>query len=252
MQFDKGSNLTVSGYVALSAWIYVDKDWKNGDSIEVYGWDTGTSAVIGTAVNLEDYFDWSNFDTWIKLAIPLTDMGLISGTIDALRIRIVAKEGKSPKFYLDDIQFEQTGTPIEFCLEADKGTWLWLTNMQISVAAAYDTDEAGGTLPGIAYDDLLGVSLASGLVYQRINAGGVTFSNTFKQLADWLWFPRAELTNAIHDGTNTFLTISLQFGRDTVLRAEDEDKMRFVVQDDLSGLLILRACVTGHYEDRSG
>jgi len=167
MQFAKGANLTVSNYVALTMWIYVDKDWKAGDSIKVYGYDVGVGQV-GNSVNLEDYFAWSDYDTWHQIAFPLTDMGLTSGTIDALRIEIVAKEGKSPKFYLDDIQFEQSGTPAEFCIEPTKGTWLHVQGLTIVMADATPSILADGTMPYLAYDKLLGVTaLTIGILFQR-------------------------------------------------------------------------------------
>ena len=61
-QFAKGSNLDMNGYVSLTIWVYVDKDWKAGDDISIYGWDTGTTSQVGTAVSLQDYFNWQSFD----------------------------------------------------------------------------------------------------------------------------------------------------------------------------------------------
>lgn len=249
-QFYKGSDVTVASYVAISMWVYVDKDWADGDSISMYGWDTGSSAVMGNAVGLEDYFDWSNYDTWQTIALPLADMGLTTGIVDALRMEIVTKQAKSPLFYLDDIQFEETGTPLIYTVEPDKGTWLWLDALRFAIAAAYDTDEANGTLPGLAYDDLLGVSITNGVVYQRWSNGSPAFTATSYNLGDWLQFPHQRIENAIHDGTNTMLSIQTKFGRDTVLKAENDDRLQLTIQDDMSGLLLYRCTITGYSEAR--
>lgn len=249
-QFAKGSSaLTVSGYTAISLYIYVDKDWKAGDDIEFYGWDTGTGAIVGNAVGLQDYFNWEVFDAWQAMAIPLADMGLTMGTINALRFQIVAKEGKSPKFYLDDIQVEQTGTPISYTVEPAQGTWLHLQNICTIAVAAYDTDEANGTVPGLAWDDLLGVTLTQGLVYQRWSLGEVSYSQTIRGLADYAQFPLTSWS-AAHDGTDTMLTINGIFAPGTILKAEELDKMVFIVQDNLSSLLRLRVSVRGYVEQR--
>lgn len=247
-QFDKGSDLTVSGYTAISLYIYVDKDWASGDNIELYGWDTGTG-LVGNAVGLQDYFNWEVFDTWQAMAIPLADMGLTAGTIDALRFQIVAKNGKSPKFYLDDIQVEETGTPISYTMEPAKGTWLHLQNLRTIAVAAYDTDESDGTLPGLAWDDLLGVTLTNGLVYQRWSLGEVSYSTTIYGLADYAQFALASW-DAVHDGTDTMIVIDGLFAPNTVLKAEELDKMVFIVQDDLSNFLRLRVSVRGYVEQR--
>ena len=250
-QLAKGSDLTVSSYTAISLWVYVDKDWKAGDDITLYGWDTGTGQQVGLSVGLQDYFNWAAFDAWQQMAVPLTDMELTEGTIDALRLEISAAEGKSPKFYLDDIQFEQTGTPATFHLQPDAGTWWHLDRIQVTLAAAYDTDEANGTLPGIAYDDILGVSPSTGIVYQRIDADGVVFTNTVRQIADWLQFPTAHISSAIHDGTNTLVTVSIEFAKGTVLKALEEEELRVTVTDNLSGLLMFRMTVSGYSEERA-
>jgi len=125
-QFAKGSDLDCNGYVSLSMWVYVDKDWKGGDSISIYGWDTDTATQIGISVQLENYFSWANYDVWHKITIPLTDMGDVdvSTTLDALRVSQDTAEGKAPKYYLDDIQFEETGTPIDYIVKPEAGTVL--------------------------------------------------------------------------------------------------------------------------------
>ena len=125
-QLAKGSDLDCTGYAAISMWCYVDKDWKANDVVELYGWDTGTGLQVGDSVDLSDYFTFDDYDTWHKIVIPLSAMGdlVLSTTLDALRIKQTAAEGKAPKYYLDDIQFEQTGTPATFTIEPDKGTWL--------------------------------------------------------------------------------------------------------------------------------
>ena len=117
MQFAKGSDVTITSYVGFSLWIYVDLAWEPGDDIQMYAWDTGTGTMVGNAISLQNYFDFAEFNVWQKLAIPFADMGLVSGTFDAVRIEVVAKAGTQPVWYLDDFQVEETGAAIEYIAE---------------------------------------------------------------------------------------------------------------------------------------
>ncbi len=239
IQFDRGSDLTVSGYVSLTMYVNVDKDWTAGDSVSIFGWDTGTTSVVGNTVLLEDYINEFDFDTWQKATIPLTAMGLTSGTIDALRMELVGSAGKAPKLYLDDIQFEETGTPVEFTLEPSIGTWLHVQNLTISVADAYDSTVANGTMPGIPYDALLGTTLASGIGYTRTQDGETLFSATITQFIALAQFPGFS-TQSGSDGTNTWMSINVPINEPFLLKPEQGDKLSFTINDDMSGLLWFR------------
>ena len=250
MQFAAGANLDVSGYVAISMWIYVDKDWKAGDSIKIYGYDIGVGQV-GNAVNLEDYFSWGIFKVWHNVIIPVADMDLSTETIDALRIEIVSKEGKSPKFYVDELKFKQTGTPLEYCIEPDEGTWLHVTSMMTSIVDAMAGTLASGTMPALAYNKLLAeAALPAGITYQRIKGGEIT-AYTSHQLSDFLSFPNTTLSSAISDGTNTMVNIQTNPATPIILKSEDDDMLCIKISDDLTGLLSLRVAAAGMVEKRA-
>ena len=251
-QFDKGSDLDCNGYVALTMWIYVDKDWANGDSISVYGWDTGTNLQIGTSVSLENYFDWGTFDIWQKIVIPLTDMGAlaISTTLDALRITQSAVDGKAPKYYLDDIQFEETGTPIKFTVTPDKETWFHVKEFTISMADNIAGTLADATMPYLSYDKFLGAVLISGLNYQRMQNGKLLFTQNVKNLMEFMQLPGTSITGQGSDGTNTWLTLKSEHMEPLLLKPENDDELSFTVSDDLSVLLHLRISAGGKTEYR--
>ena len=254
-QLDKGSDLNCTLYSSITLWVYVDKDWKALDVVDFYGWDTGLGSQIGDAVDLSNYFNFLDYDIWQKLVIPLTDMGALSAstTLDALRVRQAAKEGKAPKYYLDDIQFEEVGTvtPVEFCVEPDKGTWLHIESMQIIMADAYSPVLENSTMPKIPYNALLGVAkLDSGITYRRIENGEVRNSSSIKQFLDMLSFSNSEVSGYGSDGTNTWVTIHITFNEPIILKAENEDRLCLIVNDDLSGLLELKVAVGTKIEVR--
>ncbi len=238
-EFDRGSDLSVSGYVSLTIYINVDKDWTAGDSVSVFGYDTASFSVVGNSVLLENYINELNFDVWQKATIPLTDMGLTAGTIDALRMEMVGTDGKAPKFYLDDIQFEQSGTPIAFTLEPETGTWLHVNSLNISMVDAYDSTVTDGTVQGIPYDTLLGVTLAGGIAYAMVREGNIVFNSTISSLMDFMQFPNMTMQSG-SDGTNTWVVLNIPLTVPYILKPESADKLSFTFSDDLSGLLRFR------------
>lgn len=260
LQILNTSDVVLTDYNFLTLWIYIDNNWAAGDSVAIYGWDSGTGTIVGNSVALEDYFTFGNFGVWQKITISLSDLNLTGKTIDAVRIEIIAKIAVSPTFYLDDIQLEGTteeagaGT---FKIMPDKGTWFYIDKITVAIADAYTAIIATGantnnaTLPGLSYNKILGeTALSSGILYQRIQDGEIEFSVIIKQLSDLLQLPGARLINTISDGTNTFLSIDIEYSESIILKAENNDILQMVINDNLSGLLLLRMSVTGRTEQR--
>jgi len=233
-------------------WVYVDKDWKENDSIEISGYDTGTGFQIGDAVALENYFQYGDYDTWHKITIPLTDMGALatSTTLDALRVKQSSTEGKGPKYYLDDIQFEETGTPVAFTLKPDKGTWLYIEEFTFSFADTLASTLLNAGLPNLAYNKLLGETLLSGITYQREQDGKIVFTRTIKSILDLLQLPHTEITAQGSDGTNSFVTIRAEHNYPIILKSEHKDVLSWTISEDLSGLLQFRISAGCRMEQR--
>ena len=225
----------------------MDKDWKSGDSISIYGWDTSSSSQVGISVNLQDYFNWYQFDTWHKISIPLVDMELNSSTLDAIRIKQIADEGKAPRYYLDDIQFEAkpaTGTldgqPLTYSIIPDKQTWLHVSQLHLLIADDdYNSNNASGTIASIPYNSLLGVaSLDVGINYQRIQDNEIKESFNLKEISHLVRLPGTSIVSSgsATDGTHTWMVIQVIFNTPIILKSEDNDKLQFTISDNLSGL----------------
>ena len=252
VQFDKGSGIDLSNYIGFSMWIYVASDWADGDSISLYGWDTGTGASVGISVFLENYFTFSEFGVWHKINIPLSSMELGSSTIDALRMQILNREGaKSPKIYLDVIQFEETGNLIEYIVKPENGTWYHVTSLMQSFADAYDGTLINATMPKLSYEKILGETLISGYTYAAVIDGKLTDPGTIGSLGDMLRFPNSRITSLIDDGTNVFMAVQTDLSHPFVLKSEDNDYLILTIQENLTGFLQFRFSVNGFVEDRS-
>ena len=244
------------GHAAFTMWIYVDKDWKLGDAVDFYGWESTGGTQVGNKVDLSDYFIYDDYDTWHKITIPLRDMGLVGESIDVVRFEQESSEGKAPKYYLDDIQIEETGDPITFELKPDKGTWLLVKGFQIVCAATYsgittvkDATE-NATFPKIPYDTLLGTSIASGINYERIASEITVSAATINKFVDFMGLSNATISGQGGDGTESWIAVNVQFNEEVVLKAEGEDKMTLTINDDLSGLLYLRVGAGAKVEAR--
>ncbi len=251
-QILNSSAVDLNNYVSLTIWVYIDKDWKNGDTIEVFGYDTNLGIVVGNAIDLSSYLNINDQDTWQRASIPLDDMGLSdTTTLDALRVQIVTKEGKSPKFYLDDIQFEQTGTPQEYVVEPAAGTWLHVDKLMIVYADAYAGTVEDGTMPSIPYDSFFGLSkLSSGVLYQRKKANNIVTSFPIKQHLDMMSFSNGLVTGSGSDGTNSWVSVSINFPSAIILKHEDRDNISLTISEDLSSLLTFKVSAGGFEEFR--
>ncbi len=250
MQFYKGSSVDLSNYVSISLNVYVDKDWKANDSIEIFGWDTATLSRIGIGVNLEDNFAWGVFKIWHKVIIPLDTFELESSTIDTFRIKILQKEGKSPKFYIDDFRLEQTGNNITYTLEPDKGSWRHIDSIQTTFVDAYNPALADVSIKNLSYNKILGLTLGSGYLVQFISEGIVKESHTVKNISNLLQNPNTKISDNISDGTNTLLTICQELKTPFVLKSEYKDKMLVTIQEDYSQLIEFRIGSSGYDEER--
>jgi len=120
-----------------------------------------------------------------------------------------------------------------------------------SMADALDTTLANASMPNISYDQILGVpELSIGISYQRFQDENVIFSATIRKLADLIQFAEVRIEDVICDGTNTFMTVKSTFIEPFILKSEDNDELRLTINDNLSGLLWLRAAIGTKEETR--
>jgi len=60
-----------------------------------------------------------------------------------------------------------------------------------------------------------------------------------------------KMSDMIKDGTNSWVSVNVQFNEAVILKAEDDDKMTLTINDELSGLLYLRVGAGAKVEDRT-
>lgn len=250
-QFLSGAPLAVADYAGISFWINIDKDWSTGDSINICLYDTSGAALVGIWVLVEDYVDEFNFDVWQKVTIPFDDLGVTDASpdFDAIRMEHLAKgAGKSPKFYLDTIQIEETGDPYTFRTNTKSGSVYHIDSLLITITDAYTGTLADNGLPNLSYNKLLNMAaLSNGLLLQRTVDNVVTFSLPLTQLLDFvqIGFSVKELFG---DGTNATIVLEQKFPRPLLIYGGDNSFLSITVTDDLTGFIACTALARGSLE----
>lgn len=241
-QWDKGSTISAGAYVALTGYINIDSDWSTGDSVDVYAYDTAGDTIVGVRVCLEDYMQEELFDEYQKFAIPFSDMGMDSLSFDAFRMELVEKQGPAPKFFLDDIQIEETGGSLEYVVAAPADKNFHIHSLQFSFVGPM-------TSANLSYDKLLNLpSLASGLILKQVKNGIVHFSVTLRQLSHFVG-AGARVIDLHNDGSNTILAIEVPLSKPLILEPNGElNYMSVTVSDNLEDLLECHTVAKGALE----
>lgn len=254
-----GTDIDMSGYVALTMWIYVASDWALGDSFSLYAFVDG--ALVGNAVLLEDYFDYTNYDVYQLITIPLTDLGIEASLVDAFRIENAARTGaKSPLFYIDNWYLQETGTPIVYEIKPRPGTWLYIDSIMTTFVDIYTEDAGAVTMPSLSYWKILAMTPDSGYLYERYSAESdkPIVSRRYLGIADILQYPGARIASSasgvMYIGgtpyTGTMLCIENQQCQPLLLKSENKDRIVITLEDVFSELVRFRIAASGREETR--
>lgn len=238
----KGSDLDFTNYVALTGWIYITRINAANQELSACFMDNGV--LVGNTVNVIDYVDAGNLGVWQKFSIPRADLGIADVNIDELLFSFIVNAGSAPRLYLDDIQVEEAGGD-KFVAAPAIGTTFQYKRIEFLLIDAIPSTVADGTMSGLAYDQLLGVSaLTSGITLQTFSGGDPQVTVSFRQLSDFLGFT-FELMSKGSDGANTFIKLAVDLPVWITLNSRDGDRVEIGINDDLSGLLVFNAIAIG-------
>lgn len=254
-RFDDATSIDMSNYIALSGWIYIT-GWETIGVKDVQIEARINTVLVGNLVNLSNYINTNTFNQWQKFAIPKADLGLSTQTVDELRIRTISSGGgAAPDYYLDNIQWEQTGGPITFTIKPNVGTRLYLTsivdfavsNVDSTFTLTAGTGKAPNS-PNISYNKFFGeTALTTGFVSIITQNEQVVFAAAARQNSDLLQIPNSNMTIG-SDGTTTWYKWAGEFPTPFVLDGDRGDVWTAIINDDLSTLLQFRAIATGYSE----
>lgn len=244
IQFNRGSNVTMSAQTGFSIWIDVtDMGHVTLANLEFYAWNTA-AAIVGNSVDIYDYTGGITVG-YVNINIPLADMGLTTATFDAVRFQVTGRGGAildiDDIVLLDPTGGSSIGTTT-YTLTPEKGKQLLIDGFILNMADAYSATVSNATMPSLRYDGFLGMpTLSAGMLYRVIdNVDRVTFTALFKQLMDLLQFGHADFQGMGSDGVNSWFSLYIGLNAPITLNDDEKDKIEIILSDDFTPLLWFR------------
>lgn len=249
MQLARASTINVADYVALTLSVNVDSDWDVLDCFEIYGYDTVGAAEISGRLALEDFFQPLEFDAWHNLVIPIGNFAFTESSFDTLRIENVTRDGaKSPKFYIDDMQWEQLGAPATFTIAPSAGKIFLADTVRLIIVDDIASTVANGTMHGLSYDQFMGLaSLPNGVLFS-FTINGSTTGFPLSNFSDMAFLGGLNV-ETISDGVNTMVVHDVSTETPFLLDSRTGDSASITVSDDLSGTILFRSSIRGREID---
>ena len=240
-EFDQGSDITIANYTAITGFINIDKDWGASDEVSICAVDTGTGLVVGNAVLLTTYINFFDFDVWQNFSIPFDDLGLSSGTFDVIRMEYASKAGPSPRFYLDDMNVQETSGLAEFEFKPTANEIFHMDSFVHHVVNA--ATEAVTRGPDKYFGD---TALSNGVVITVQTEGNTVLGLSITKLSDMTIAPQTRQVETISDGTNTIAKVTTD--HPTILDGSKGDFFKYTISDNLTGLTSQSVFLFGWFE----
>ena len=241
--FTGGASVAGASYSAITMQIRLDTYSSTNHQIILQFALSGV--LIGVSVDIADYINPSTLSAYQAVVIPLTDLGIDGATFDRAVITLLRTGGSKPTFRLDKFQVEETGGGFIFKATPDPRTIYYIDQI-VFVFADNVTGAASQS-----YDQILGVTLANGLVITRISRDGPVVGRSIASIYDFLSFG-FEVSTPYDDGTDSMISATINFSRPLVLDDTYGEFIEVVVSDDLSGFLKATVIARGEAEAVNG
>lgn len=236
------TTIDITNYVALTGKVDLDAFNSANHTIQIAFDLAGTQ--VGNTLNIDDYIDTANFAEQ-SFAIPFDDFAFGGDNIDGFTITILRSGGSKPTIKFDDIQLENTGGSFDFRITKNQGYDYWARQIRFSFADNFSTALTDASAVNLGYDKFVNLNaLTNGMVFRWVENDEVRFSTTLRQNSDFLRF--GNIGQVMSDGTNTFLTIDVDFVDPIIIRNNPEKNyLSLTVNDDLSSLLLFQTVIRG-------
>lgn len=243
--FTAPSSISTSDHTALSGWIYITLWPTTGTQKELEFRNRLSGVNVGDTVNLSDFVDIGVLNTWQKFSIPISEFNMGTTTIDELVVKSIdIGSGASPEFYLDNIQWEEAGSPIIFELAAPENTLFEMKEATFAFAATANSTLTNASHDNVTYNKLANQSLTTGLIARQNSSDGVVLAGIFTNHITLMSFPNTTFQSG-GDGTSTWYVYRVFFTDPVVLDGRKKAKLEVIVSDDLSSLLYFRTSARG-------
>ena len=242
----KGSDIDMSNFASISGWVYISRLNELTQQIQFAAYDN--SVIVGGPVNVIDYVDGGLNNIWQRFVIPREDFGIGDVNIDEIDIEVIRPSGSAPRFYLDDIEINQTGG-VRFSAGPSADQIIEYNRVEFVLCGPLAGTLADGTMPALSFEKLLNIpTLANGITLQRILDGSPRISVAFRSLGDFSSLTY-DVVDSYSDGTNTTVKLRSDLPVYSRLNGINGDTFNVTINDDLSSLLIFRCVLVGRQLD---
>ena len=245
-----GATITISDFQSLSGFVKLTTFIPDGNNIRFNLWDTA-SGQIGDSINIDQYIKTSELGTWQKFVIPIEDFNVSASYLNSIRIQTIKTAGANPDYYLDNLLFTGAGSGIIYEFSPRKGTWFHYERGTIILGANIDATKLGGSGMPFRIDEFFGLpSLTAGVLFNAISEERQPLPGFWRNLRDILQIPGVYAGAWGGDSTSAYMMIHLDVPYPTILKYEDGDKLRTIINDDMTGLTHFNISVWGGEEVR--
>jgi hypothetical protein len=247
--FTRGSAIANGSYVALTGFIYLTSWSTLGTRKDIDLTVKLAGATLGDVLPLSPYINTASLNTWQKFTIPIEDFNMPVSNMDELLVTTIdIGAGAPPDYYLDEMQWENTGAALDYIIEPDQGSIYYVTDLSLTLADAYDSTLASSSHQKIPYNTFLALAkLTTGIQFKLTTDSTIRFNAFFQQHLDFMTFPGITVTSG-GDGTNTWVSYHIKFEKPFVMDSRLKDIFEITIAEDLSGLLFLKTFVRGYTE----
>jgi len=234
MQLERTSSISLSGYSAISGYIYITSYNASKHSVSL---EVRLAGVIqGVSVDVTDFVDTGVLNTWQRFVIPKNIMFLEGEDIDQLVFTTNSSSGQPPNYYLDTVNIEEQGgvlysftPPPGLVFELHSVDFILRDNITI-----------------IEPENFMGLSALTNGVIVRTQVDGITrFSGGVKSIADWL-DGGSNVKSVIQGASDTAIQIQGTAPGTTIrIDGNKGDNYNLSISDDLSSLTSFKVIVRG-------
>ena len=248
--FSDATETNMANFTAMTGLIRLDTYSGINNTISLQFLNNG--GLVGNSVNIDDFINTGTLDAYQSFAINKSVFGIDGETVDQVNMTCTRTGGTKPTFRIDTWQIEAAGIPLEFIARPKTFARFHATKLRFLLIDDLAGTVTDGTMPAVAYNQLLGVSaLTNGIVFRSIRKGKTLFAVTLRQLSDFLQ-TNSNVTNLFSDGTNTVMTLEAEFAFPVVFDPNTDDHMSLTINDDLSALIDFTAVLIGGEERAIG
>lgn len=234
MQLERTSSLSMSGYSAISGYIYITgfNATKHTVSMEL----RLAGVLQGVSVDITDFVDTGTLNTWHAFVIPKESLDISSETIDQIVFTTHSSSGQPPNYYLDTINIEEQGGVL-YSFAPPKGMVFELYSVDFVLRDNVSIIEP---------ENFMGLAALTNGVRVRTQVDGITrFSGGVKSIADWL-DGGSNVKSLMQGASNAAIQIQgLAPGVTIRIDGNKGDNYNISISDDLSSLTSFKAIVRG-------